>query len=162
MKQTRCFFSVVAILQVALLVLSCNKVTLPDNPDIRPYMNLATCEVTFETLKKQIPQPVVVKVKRFKKEHAIPVYPGSIYYLSDVTNNGYYAYIAIQEKGKLWSYSGTFYFDSKDRCVAVQYEMWTRNPPQAPSHDWSLTTDRTSVQSQPPVSAQPVDDKVNE
>lgn len=156
MKQTRCFLSVVAILPVSLLLLSCNKATLPDNPDIRPYMNLATSELSFEILKKQIPQPVVVNVKRFKKEHAIPVYPGSIYYLSDVTNNGYYAHITIQEKGKLWSYSGTFYFDSQDKCIAVQYVKSTHKPPQAPSHDWSLTTDRTSVQSQPPVIAPPL------
>jgi hypothetical protein len=126
----------------ACCMFACSRHSLCDNPDIRPYIYLAKRGVHFDCLMHQLPCSIIEKKERCSMGRAIPSYPGNVYYLSDATNRVYWSSITIKQKGRIWSYRGTFYFDRKDYCFAVQYEKWARSPsPIVPYHEITLQAD---------------------
>jgi len=135
MTKTKLQFVLYGISASMCVILACSRGSLDDNPDIRPYLYLATNEVSFARLLKQLPPSIVVSRKKLSIQQAIPSYPGNVYFLSNSTNRTYVSYIKIKQKGNIWSYIGTYYFDSNNSCIAVQYESWTRSlSPSVPRH----------------------------
>jgi hypothetical protein len=119
-----------------MIFLRCKK-PLPDNPDIRSYMDMAASGVTFDYLKNHLPKEIIKEESRYKKEHTVPKFRGTVYYDLHVTNKACFAFIEIEQEGNHWSYSGRFYFNSDDICYAVKYESWTRYmEPIAFKHYW--------------------------
>lgn len=128
-------YALCGIMASVCFVFSCSRASLDDNPDIRPYLYLAESKLTFDGLMKQLPPSIVVEQKHLPIQRAIPSYPGNVYFLLDSTNRVYVSYIKIRQNGNMWSYGGTFFFDSDGYCVAVQYESWTRSrSPSVPRH----------------------------
>ena len=119
-----------------MLLLRCRK-PLPDNPDIRSYMDMAASGVTYDYLKNHLPKEIIKEEFRYKKEHTVPKFRGTVYYDLHVTNKACFASMRIEQKGKHWSYVGIFFFNSDNLCYAIKYEARTcHRVPVAIENNW--------------------------
>ena len=82
---------------------------LPDNPDIRSYMDMAASGVTFDYLKNHLPKGMIKEECRYIEEQIVPKFHGTVYYDLNVTNKACFASMKIDQKGKYWSYMGIFF-----------------------------------------------------
>jgi len=136
-KKRIIFLLIVMFSLLSVMIFQRSREPLPDNPDIRSYMDMAASGVTFDYLKNHLPKEILKEESRFKKEHSVPRFHGTVYYDLHVTNKACFAFMEIEQEGNHWSYAGRFYFNSDDICYAIKYEVRTCHiAPVAIANDW--------------------------